>query len=268
MMDPIKKLEEDIKKSGLPTEIKVSNILRKDNWIVINQYPYLDQKNQKIRTLDIIAGKIFKNGKACILFIECKKSKEHQWVFYTSRGFVESLGFLIRIIEVAIQRAQANKEIKRLLFSIHPSYKVDYGIGLISYTPFKRKDDFNVARCQLLSAIESKGIIPNENLIIYPTIIFDGKIFSVQIDEDKPNLDEINNLVFVSPMFSEITPILIDVITLNYLSFHLEKLNDELGPSYSIVEIEKLITEGLEKLQDFARILKDTTKKLETSHLT
>jgi len=86
MTDTLKNLKEDIIKSGLPTEIQVTNLLRQDNWIVINQYPYVDQKEHKVRTLDILAGKLFKNGKLCILYIECKKGVDHPWVFYVSGG--------------------------------------------------------------------------------------------------------------------------------------------------------------------------------------
>jgi hypothetical protein len=63
MKDSVEKIKKDIIKSGLPTEIQVTNLLRQDNWIVVNQYPYVDQRSQEIRTLDIIAGKLFKNGK-------------------------------------------------------------------------------------------------------------------------------------------------------------------------------------------------------------
>jgi len=273
MTDLARRLKEDIRKSGLPTEIQVTNMLKQDNWVLINQYPYVDQREQKIRTLDILAGKLFKNGKACILYVECKKGGDHQWVFYTSRGFEEGLSLLLRAAEDVVRRVRApgNGVVKeKPLYSFHPGYLPSQSIGLISHIPFGKGDSFNVARNQLLSAIESKRLPASEQLVIYPVIVFDGDIYEVQPNADDIALNETDYIIFLSSMISEITPILIDVVTLNSFPSYLNQLNQELGPSYSYAEIVELISGGLKVLQDFAQALVNAGRELEkisgTSH--
>jgi len=258
MTDLVEKLKEDINKSGLPTEIQLTNMLKQDNWILINQYPFIDQREKKIRTLDILAGKLFKNGKACILYVECKKAEDHQWVFYTSRGFGETLSLLLRVAEDAAKRIRTKKkDVKKEgpLYSFHPSYPSDQSMGLISYIPFGKGDDFNVARNQILSAIESKKLVTSEKLVIYPVIIFNGDIYEVQSKNHDIGLNKTDYIVFLSPMISDITPILIDVVTLRSFPSYLNRLSEELGPSYSFAEIGELISKGVRMLQDFAQAI-------------
>ncbi len=55
------KVKEAILKTGLPTEIKATQLLRDAGWIVGNECPYLDRDEKIIRTLDISATKNFVN---------------------------------------------------------------------------------------------------------------------------------------------------------------------------------------------------------------
>lgn len=89
------RVKKEIGRTGLPTEIKTTEILNKNGWNVFNEYPYLDTDENKIRTLDIVANKVFlktnntkSNAKTeidfcCDLYIECKKSEKCSWVFFT-----------------------------------------------------------------------------------------------------------------------------------------------------------------------------------------
>src|SRR5450759_4211564 len=85
------KVKKEIEKSGLPTEIKATNALNNEGWAVYNEYPYLDNDENKIRALDIVANRAFmrtnsqeeQNDSDCSLYIECKKSDKHSWVFFT-----------------------------------------------------------------------------------------------------------------------------------------------------------------------------------------
>lgn len=88
------RVKKEIERTGLPTEIKATNILNKNHWHVFNEYPYLDTDENKVRTLDMVANKAFlkknnakPNGETeidffCQLYVECKKSEEHSWVFF------------------------------------------------------------------------------------------------------------------------------------------------------------------------------------------
>lgn len=78
-LDMEKRIIDDIKRSGIPTEIRVSSILRRNGWDVANQLPYDDSGT--IRPIDIIAFKAISPNMGLGLVIECKKS-EKPWVFY------------------------------------------------------------------------------------------------------------------------------------------------------------------------------------------
>jgi len=250
-MVKIANLKKDIIQSGLPTEIQVSNLLKQDNWIVINQYPYIDEKTQKIRTLDIQSVKSFENGKTCHLFIECKKSTDHPWIFYTSAGEPESMSMFVRFIDQLAREISRQKgtEIWGPLYSVHPNLVVSK-IGIISYIPFKKKDDFNTARNQILSAMSSRKLHASEERIIYPIIVFDGDIYEVQITGEDVALNRVDYVTFLSSMISQITPILIDVVTLGYFPSHLNSINKELGPSHSYPEFAARFWKELIDLQE------------------
>lgn len=121
MVDLIKNLKEDILKSGLPTEIKVSRELIDDGWNVRNQYAYVDRMTHKIRTIDILALKKFKNILNFHFFIECKKSVDHQWIFYTvpsdSVGLQTQIGDYIgrsKYLDEMLGRIKEIEERKRI----------------------------------------------------------------------------------------------------------------------------------------------------------
>ena len=237
MTNLVKKLKEDILASGLPTEIQVSNMLRQDNWTAINQYAYIDERTRKMRTLDIEARKFLKGDRSCTLFVECKKATDHQWLFYTQTVLSESIGILLRTTEsIALTRGV---ETAGPFYSVHPVgiLHEDTKLGIISYIPFGKKDDFNEARNQILSAIESGKLTTNEQVIVYSVIVFDGDIYEIGIEGGDIELSEANYITFVSSMISEVTPILIDVVTLRHFPTYLEMLGKELGPARSIEDL-------------------------------
>lgn len=45
--EKMKKIREYILKSGFPLEIEIGNILRKNGWLVGNQWPYIDLESKK-----------------------------------------------------------------------------------------------------------------------------------------------------------------------------------------------------------------------------
>ncbi|MFB0504708.1 MAG: hypothetical protein ACETWE_12815 [Candidatus Bathyarchaeia archaeon] len=234
MTNLLKKLKEDILASGLPTEIQVSNMLRQDNWTAINQYAYIDERMGKMRTLDIQARKFLKGGRSCTLFIECKKATDHQWLFYTQTVLSASIDILLRAAEsIALRRGG---EIAGPFHSVHP-VREGTKLGIINYIPFGKKDDFNEARNQILSAIESRKLTTNEQIIVYPVIVFDGDIYEIGIEGEDIELSEASYVTFLSSMISEVFPIFIDVVTLRHFPTYLEMLGRELGPARSIEEL-------------------------------
>jgi len=85
-------LLEEIEKSGFPLEIEVSSVLEDQNWVVLNNQPFRDPDEDKLRSVDILgfheptASDSARYGPLAFsprLLIECKKSISHAWVFFS-----------------------------------------------------------------------------------------------------------------------------------------------------------------------------------------
>jgi len=85
-------LTDEIKRSGYPLEICISSILEDNDWVVLNNQPFRDSDEDKLRSVDILAfhnpttsdyNKYKPLGFAPNLIIECKKSENHAWVFFS-----------------------------------------------------------------------------------------------------------------------------------------------------------------------------------------
>jgi len=252
MTNLVRNLKEDVIKSGLTTEIEVSNMLRQDNWIVINQYPYIDERVEKIRTLDVLATKALKGGKSCTLFVECKKATDHQWIFYTPP--LTGMDLFLRVMDNLTRQIERqhipeqNHRATAPFFSVHPPDLSTSRIGLISYIPFSKKDDFNEARNQILSAIESRRLTASERSVVYPVIVFDGDLYELDVAGDDIELTTASYLTFLSSMITDLTPILIDITTLRHFPSYVDMLNKELGPARSPSEAIEAIQELIERL--------------------
>lgn len=184
--------EEQIKKvieiTGLPTEIKVSEILKKNKWSISHQFPYLDSDKNIIRTLDLKANRLFKKSNDlkndtsdnyfnCLLFIECKKSINRSWVFATEKIPDNYMDYRIKRLSHDLVYDTYNLTIKSLtkseehtipinIFNKIPVIyqNIDYNIGLsheIAFIDIKKQKreverarrNFYVAQMQILKAI-------------------------------------------------------------------------------------------------------------------
>jgi hypothetical protein len=76
------KIEDQIKKTGFVLEHTLVSLLKKSNWHVINNKYYVDDYEENIREIDILAYKISKIQNISIyttLLISCKKSESNDW---------------------------------------------------------------------------------------------------------------------------------------------------------------------------------------------
>lgn len=194
-------IKEVIEITGLPTEIKVAEILKKNKWSISHQFPYLDSDKNIIRTLDLKATKSFKKSNNLkndtsnnyfnfLLFIECKKSFQRSWVFATEKmpnNYIDyritrlSHDFVYDTYNLTINLLTRSEEhtIPKNIFSKIPVIyqNIDYKIGLSHEIAFrnieKQKKDveraqkyFYVAQMQLLKAIDhQEHLIMMENYI-------------------------------------------------------------------------------------------------------
>jgi len=229
----LEKLRSDIMKSGIPLEIEVSQTLRRDGWLVINQFPFLDEDKKKVKILDILALKLHQGfllmaqGKAMALLIECKKATDHPWTFYTtSKESDVSAGFS-SLIDLLKKVFSEKVPISQILTShiLNTSIK----IGTISYIPFKKRNDFFRAASQVTNAsiyFQKSGW----RFIYYPVIVFDGDMYEFYIDQENLKLQPIGYIqFFAGGTTTKIAPTLIDVVKKTYLSEFLKLVNEEIA---------------------------------------
>ena len=124
------RVREEIEKTGLPTEIKATDILRANGWSVYNEYPYLDVNENKVRTLDVVADKSFLKSNtansadkkeidfSCTLFIECKKSVKHSWVFFAETSPMPFIYFGIDRLAYDVEYGTFNLAVRLYSHSI------------------------------------------------------------------------------------------------------------------------------------------------------
>ncbi|MBL0252498.1 MAG: hypothetical protein IPQ12_07880 [Polaromonas sp.] len=82
----ISKIEAQIKKTGFVLEYKLASLLKKAGWHVISNRYYVDDHEESIREIDLLAYKISKIHDVSIyttLIISCKKSEANNWVMLT-----------------------------------------------------------------------------------------------------------------------------------------------------------------------------------------
>ena len=214
----IEKIRKYIMKSGFPAEIEIGNILRKNYWIVVNQLPYTDATTGKLRTIDVSAFKpspIPKMG-GFQIFVECKKSDKHDWVFHTQHKTAEFLPATLTVIELfktighPAVRDKVTEIAKEYTIGDFLSRRASESIGsLVKLHNFDEairlgimhvipdnNDDFLEAKQQIMSAM--KGIDKTKNTFIkFPVIVFDGEIYEFyQVNEEMKVLPT-NHLQFV-----------------------------------------------------------------------
>jgi len=264
------RVRQEIEKTGLPTEIKATGILKKNGWNVFNEYPYLDVDENKIRTLDILANKAFlKVNKPqsdrkkeveidffCELYIECKKSEKHSWVFFTETSPEPFIKYGLERLAYdftygtfnAVTRAyaQSNKElsIKNLeehtsIFSRIPirfqTFK--YKIALSQQPVFGKTDDFYEAVMQVLKSLsheekqkadgKSSEFQPND--IVIPVILFNGFMFECYYQKGQIRTPKINYTRYLAHgLPNQRLPALIDVMTLDYFPTYIRLIEKEI----------------------------------------
>ncbi|MGY2137763.1 hypothetical protein ACW9I8_14265 [Pseudomonas reactans] len=78
----LKKIEQNICKSGFKLEHEIASILRKEGWTLISNRYYLDDHEESVREIDILAYKCKITPNFSIytaIIISCKKSEANDW---------------------------------------------------------------------------------------------------------------------------------------------------------------------------------------------
>ena len=218
----IDKLKEDILKSGILLEVEVSQLLQNDGWLTANQFPYFDERMEKIRAVDVIATK------GICLIIECKKATDHPWIFYTAS---KSDPWPNVILKEGRIKTSTGKEVPPSSFPKSHLLDMNIRAGMIAYVPFQKKDDFFEAKNQVLNALfytNPKMETEELGFPIYPVIVFDGEMYDFFLDKGELLMKPTDYLHFIasSPISRE--EFLIDVVRKTYLPNFLKVSNQEI----------------------------------------
>ena len=204
------KIINEIKQAGFPLEILTAITLSKKGWGVRPSLDYLDPILSDYRETDIVA---YKNSNIPNLFnvlvIECKKSEANPWVFIQQKR----MGNLSENLNIATLR-QDYVYYDRLEETMNDHHYSTVPICTYSLVPFASKKDPNnrlaksiyQAKNQVISAtariydqfeqMHKKYRNSLRFTFIYPIIVFDGRLYSAQIQGDNVELFEENHLIF------------------------------------------------------------------------
>lgn len=240
------KILRDLKNSGFPTEIKVTEYLKskselnllahnKCHWHYINQESYLDGSENKIRSIDLFAivrwGRILtvkpEENKIIKLYIECKKSDNAKWVFYTKPQSLLAYQ-VVPILDLSI------KDLKYNPFDYVPvSYNtIKPHIGLTHQIAFRKNDDFYSAQMQALKAIyycEKKPQMKDVKTLIIPVVVFEGGMYRYDVTKEDPEIHEIRYLRYQSHGIPESPiPLYVDVVHIDFFSEYIKLIEKEI----------------------------------------
>lgn len=221
MSNEIKNLKKAILNSGIHLEIQVSQLLQKSGWKTVNQFPYFDEIDKKIRALDVVAMK--KIG----LAIECKKATDHPWTFFV---VPKSDPWPKIILEKGAIRTTMGKEVPPSQFPKSHILDEKINVGTIEYTPFSKKDDFFEAKHQVLSGLHYANPSKETKELgfpVYPVIVFEGKMWEFYLDKGELQLKPLEYLHFIASSPLSQGDFLIDVVNITYLPKFLEAVDQE-----------------------------------------
>jgi hypothetical protein len=225
--DKVSNIKKAILESGFPTEITISEILRADGWLTINQAPYFNSQKNDFQFIDIFALK-----QNVGLVIECKKSlRGHPWVFLTQSR--SDLWIAAASVTHLIQESLNQNKLR------YPpnSHWLDAftRVGTIFAAALDKMEDdrggrkkentFLIALKQIQS--EMTHFFGPQFFPTYPIIVYDGEIY--EFTDKEIDLRSIDHLQYVHAQLKDnvVWPFLVDVVTVRYFPELLKMINKE-----------------------------------------
>lgn len=251
--DEILNIKKEIEKSGLPLEIEVSSILQEKGWEVSHQSYYLDPDENKPRFFDIAALRIRTSPSKTdavgqILLIECKRSHDKPWVFYTVPKPKYNLYIDPSRHVKFLAYPKLSLERQNSLFRHNHYFLEDpKEIATIHFEPFisRKEGKIFTAVNQILKATRyeiREELIPRLRelsqarpliMFFYPIIVFDGRMYKCEKLGENLELSPINYIQYsvnyrgIKKEFEE--TYLIDVLKKEFLINYIQLLDDELN---------------------------------------
>lgn len=248
-MNQIDYLRKEIMNTGYPLEIEISCMLDKLWKNVENTDTYVDTDGRTLRDIDIHAWETYQPKKTFPLFlhtefvIECKKSKDFAWIFFT-RPFEPEIddvaGQYADELQAVIKNTE-NYKVLNMIFDPSVLHYASFERKAVAFDAFaldakkssykKKKKEIFEAQNQLKKFI---GCFINQIInvpiqivgyhiqIFFPCIVFDGLMYEAIVDDDELKLEEANHLVLKtlrrSPYSVFEKGLLIDVVSKNYFN--------------------------------------------------
>lgn len=204
--EDIKKfISDEIRKSGFPLEAYASMILDKKGWDIFPHLLYYNDLEKCYNEIDILAikgslRKGFRGGKFLkreILMIECKKQKKKPWIFFEADEEIDVSSLYVVPPNPKLVSNQSFKNhyyYKQKPCNFHfPCFvkagKPDVILDAINHL-IESINSYKKTTLDLRTKVTFQGYE-----IYYPTIILDGKLFSVKIESDGTiKVSEVNHL--------------------------------------------------------------------------
>lgn len=251
-------LKNEIKKTGYPLEIEISSLLDKEWQTVINTDSYYDRDEQKLRDIDICAFDDFEAPKnlpitaQARLVVECKKSEDFAWIFFT-RPFrfdlVEVAGQYVDEVQIKTKNTENYQVMNMVLGKTGLHYR-DLRRHAVAYDEFnlkgkkesfeqKKKEIFEAQNqlkkyvgCYIEQTIESS---PTSDLytifMSFPCIVFDGSMYEAIVHNGNLRLRESKHLALFTlyrcPYSIFEKCILIDIVNKDYFTEYLKVIRKD-----------------------------------------
>ena len=230
------KIKEWLQKGGFPLEMKCTNSLLKNAFVVAQSVYYQDAETAKFRETDIIASKFREiNGTwTHITFvIECKKTPNKPWVILKNDKLINHINEDLPVYYTRNCKRFIHEISKEDVYKSELFFKNERSLGYSIQTAFANKgvDRSYEAIQSVTKASEyfSEKINSRSNIcaFYFPIIIIEGKLFEGKLNDDEIEIEEVNNSeVLITRSFHDFGNSHIRIFESSDLDFVSGRLND------------------------------------------
>lgn len=261
------KILKSIKKSGFTTELKVSKILNKRNWLTLNNYIYLDKDKNVNREIDFFCIRNAQNNSLSklrlklYLTIEVKKSDKYPWVFFVTKNEPTTLEHGLfsltafkninldiadnlfneyprqksKYVSTSHTEAFRESEVSNIYKAIESTTKATYYFHSINELTKRRKGTLDEDFANDL-VVQIDGKLPSQLSIFIPLVVFEGTLCNAILNKNSEmDIKETKYVPYESYYIDDEGVehfYAVDIIHLDYLNNYLleiEKWLDKLG---------------------------------------
>lgn len=213
----------NINKTGFVLEYKVTQILEKNGWNVINNRYYLDDIQPINREIDIIAYKAHISEDIAFytsLIISCKKSEENIWSFFTKEANINDpninycpiwnwtnddvLKYMLeQDLEENIWNLTSTDDTLKFVYGIDDQVFAYQQLDKNTYKPKNDKDIYNSIVTSIKALEYEKNSLDKrrENKAVYNfniLSIFEGDMVKVHFEGDNQTVEEIDEIKYLN----------------------------------------------------------------------